>query len=447
MLNKIFKSTKHSIYNSSGPELLQTVFKLEFFFRIIRAGLPFFTLPILMRMLSPANFGLFTLCITSSALLVRLSSLGVTDYVCRKIGRGKPGILLDKMISGSLTLILRQFAWFALPSFFLVSLLTGIDWELSLVTVLLSLGQMLFEHLSICLKQRFYLQAYYLVTTLLTILIGTSIILGFIFEIQATGFYLFCYSVSYLICFAILFWIASDALDIRYTLPERYARLLRRGGRVAFLSSAGGWLFSMSDKYLIKWLSSADSLGHYGAVQTTLLGVANSLFLGIAVSLQAIFAKYRFDNKQIIDAKNKYLLGFGLFVFIILWPASLLSKYWVPLYFGNNFIGSEKIVPIVAAGIFIQFLNMPLGDSVMAKTPRSQLGFSVCALIAGVVNLVMNFYLIPSWGAEGAALSGVISFLLPLFYSLFLSIRLGLPIKVEMTMLLGVALMWGTIYV
>jgi O-antigen/teichoic acid export membrane protein len=204
---------------------------------------------------------------------------------------------------------------------------------------------------------------------------------------------------------------ASLALAVGWTLSP--VRSFRAQGDTAMLRremlSFNKWLalyyvFNLLggrvDLFLVGGLSDARALGLYGAaskIASIVVIVSNSYLTVLLPDLSSALTPEIVRKKQ----RNSFLMV-ALFVAGIAILA-LLSDFVVYLIFGKDFAGAGLLVRLMCIGLFFTVLSYPLNATLFAWN-RSEVfplmsGVAILALVAG------NAFLIPRWGAVGAALA------------------------------------------
>lgn len=167
------------------------------------------------------------------------------------------------------------------------------------------------------------------------------------------------------------------------------------------------WGLNSLDKFLLNKYSGFSELGIYSVAYT---------FAGFAMVLQNVFSTvwspiiYKSINEgnhyEILSKVSDYM-GFGvLFVFSMSGIFSWLVDYIVPQTFNQvKFL----ITACMAAPLFyIWSETTSIGISIVKRTNFSMF----VSLISLMLNIILNYILIPKFGAQGAAISCCLSFYL-----------------------------------
>jgi len=199
------------------------------------------------------------------------------------------------------------------------------------------------------------------------------------------------------------------------------------------------WVMNSSDRYFLKAFTSTADVGIYNVGYR--IGMLVTLVSG---ALQLAYPRFMFsiynDKPNPQDYFRKINTYFYLLIFTFALGISIFSKEAVQVLTGPAFHDSYVVVPLVAFSYvaYSLYLNFGTGVSVTKKTYFS----TAATLIAGGLNLLLNYVLISRFGIMGAAVSTLVSFILLALTELYFSQRVY-PIPFEFKRLLLVALIGG----
>lgn len=170
------------------------------------------------------------------------------------------------------------------------------------------------------------------------------------------------------------------------------------------------------DTVMLGLLSTDTEVGIYAVAKQITIKLPH-ISLAIAMGTMPIFAKLNKDNKEELTKlfykllKNNAMIFMVIILFIL-----LLSKYFIPLIFGNEYNASVFPLQILTVYVlvfsFSIYIDSFLDYQKLAK--KRAVNFSVTMLL----NLTLNLILIPEYGAIGAATATSISYLPYIFLNL-----------------------------
>lgn len=181
------------------------------------------------------------------------------------------------------------------------------------------------------------------------------------------------------------------------------------------LHNAGHLILGQSDRIMIQKMIGEEETGIY-SLSVTMAMVMTTIF----GSFNNAWVPYYFDSKKtgdyksIIQKSNNYLFDITvLFMgFLLLVPE--VFKIMAPEYYWNKGL---LIIPFIVLAEFFRFLYLfPVNHEFYYKKTKF---ISIGTVLSGIINIILNFYLIRKYGTIGAAIATCISsislFLLHLF--------------------------------
>ena len=179
-----------------------------------------------------------------------------------------------------------------------------------------------------------------------------------------------------------------------------------KNGMPLFLVGVLGSLYFRIDSLMIKYFLGFDWLGAYSAAYRLL--DASSVFTGIiGGSIFPVLVSTQVGSKEWLSAiltKNiKYVSVVGIFVTAVL--LTMHDQVIVFLY-GSQFLAARRVLPFLAPTIVFLFLNYVLGQQLIASH-RERYVVKVLVVLS-IINILLNWYMIPAYGIIGAALSTLV---------------------------------------
>lgn len=178
---------------------------------------------------------------------------------------------------------------------------------------------------------------------------------------------------------------------------------------ILFASSIAISIYVMLDTLMLGFQSSYEEVGYYNSamhVVKALLPITTALS-AVAIPKVSVYIHSNQVN-QINELINKSLGIVSLLAFPIMMGVILISPTFVPLFFGQEFYGA--ILPMqIGAGVIVAIgLNNLNGVQILTGMGKDkQFLYSVSS--GAITNFILNWILIPKYGATGAAFSSVIA--------------------------------------
>ncbi len=202
------------------------------------------------------------------------------------------------------------------------------------------------------------------------------------------------------------------------------------------------WIMTMADRYFLKFLSTPTELGLYSLgykfgmiVQVLIVGPFNLAWAPFLLSIA--------KEKEARQVYSSVLTYFALVAIAVALVLSVLSKELLIVATTPPFYDAYKVIPLIAVSYVLYgcyFVFNP-GMLIAKKTK-----YAAAIVGAGaIVNLGLDYLLIPGYGMMGAATATVVSYLLLPIGMFFLS-RGYYPVKYEWGRVAKIFLAAGLVY-
>ena len=181
-----------------------------------------------------------------------------------------------------------------------------------------------------------------------------------------------------------------------------------RFGLPLTLSSLGGMLLTMGDRYILKIYSPLTEVGQY-TLGYKFASVVNLVFVQ---AIQLAWPAIAWKKIKEPNAKRFISKILTYYSFVIIWAVLAISLFAEgiihKLALNQSYWASSKIVPIIALSYALNGIYFLVGFIFHYKNKTQYLPLIV--ILSTVLNIGLNFIFIPSWGMEGAAIATLISY-------------------------------------
>ena len=163
-------------------------------------------------------------------------------------------------------------------------------------------------------------------------------------------------------------------------------------------------LLSITDRVMLNYLTTTSTLGVYSVALKFALGF-QIIVQGFGMAINPLtFEKHQEPNtnKSISALLSHYIKIVGLFTLVL----SLFSKEIIQIFTQVPYYNAQYVLPMLFTSVWIQGINMfALGLQISKKTFK----ISIIVCFSVLINIGLNFYLIPIFDIKGAAFSTLIS--------------------------------------
>lgn len=372
------------------------------------------------RYLGPSNYGLLSYISAYNAFFTSLCTLGITSTVMVSELTKKPdeeGTTLGTTIG--LRLMSSILSVVMIVS--LVYLTDDGDPLLVWIAILSSIG-LVFNVFDVI--EYWFLKRHMSKITAVASFIGYCITSVYKVFLLVTGksvlYFAFATSVDYAVIAVILFvmYKKNDGQKLKFSLSR--AKEILSVSYHFILSGMMVAIYGQTDKVMLKLMLSETDVGYYStasSVSTMWVFVLSAI---ISTLSSAIVRLKKEGNEEAYKRKNRQLYGIVFYLSICV---SMLITIFAPLIirvlYGEAYRGA--IGPLRIITWYVAFSYMGVARDIWLVCENKQKYSKYMYMIAAVVNIGVNYLLIPEWGASGAAVASLMtqvltSILIPLLW-------------------------------
>jgi O-antigen/teichoic acid export membrane protein len=186
------------------------------------------------------------------------------------------------------------------------------------------------------------------------------------------------------------------------------------------------WILYSADQYMLRALSSFEQLGLYAASYK--LCAALMLMQVIASTVWVpICLRWVKEDKSINSFRQVGVLVTCALVLIFL--SLLILKDYIVILLGSEYRGAVVIFPyLLMFPIYYTAAEITSVGIMISKRTKILMPITFCS---AVLNITLNYYLIPLWGAKGAAIATAVTFAIYFHLRLYYSNKYWRPISVS----------------
>jgi len=378
--------------------------------------LAFFAFPIIAAALSPVAFGVLELIVTSTALLGLVVNCGLNNAVQRyywdkdTVESDRPTIVSSGFITqagfGVLMMILGIAA---VP--LLMPQVEQAELPISWIALVAALVLMVFSQLSQFLLDvtRLHFAPWrFLSLSLLSRVLGIGLgVVAVVWLGWGVDGLLSVQAVAALISLPFGLWLIRKDLTPRINMA--WIKELTRFGYPFIFAGLAYWVFGTMDRWMLAAMTNVGDVGVYSvAFRFASIVLFVSTAFGQAWSPYAM--KLRTDHPDKYREAYAHVLLLLLFVMLVVGGGiALFSGELIGLIMPEGYGASAIPLAVLCFGVILQSTQQvtAVGISLEKKTFL----FARLAWLTAIINLILNFVLIPSYGVNGAAWATMTSYL------------------------------------
>ncbi|PCC11829.1 lipopolysaccharide biosynthesis protein [Pseudoalteromonas sp. JB197] len=374
------------------------------------ALLSFITLPIITWLFSQQDIGRLAMLNVVISFSTLLFSLGLDQAYVREFHetKNKPGLFKTVILPGLLLLLLTLSALLSANNVISIWLFDIDSQFLSLLVALVILASFISRFLSLILRMNekgiAFSMSQVLPKLLLILIIGSYVVLSV--NNTITNLLLANVAAILFVCIIYTFntrkeWLSAISEKVDYA----YLKKLLSFGAPLIFGGLAFWGLTATDKILLKELSDFEQLGLYSVAVS---------FAASATIFQSVFSTvwaptvYKWAAQGEHFDKIIKVNRFVLLAVIILFSLSGLFSWLITFILPSSYDSVQWIL-ISCLGYPLLYTLSETTVVGIGVTRRS--GFAMlAACIAFIINLLGNGWLIPIYGAAGAAVSTCVAF-------------------------------------
>ena len=385
-------------------------------------------LPIIAKMLGTQSYSIYSQIMITLPLLIPILMLRL-EAACIRFLPGEENL---KKVSNSFFtffMIIFFFLLFVISIFFIFKekvALVMFGSEIFKKYVILFLIVLFFETLYTYLlnyfrtfKRIFFYSLIEIINNLLLIFL---VLIIFIFYSRSIDVLLYVLISTNMFLSFVLFFLIWKEIGFSLSLKLEEVKSFIKYSVPLIPSVAMLWIINMSDRYMIVHLLNLKNAGIYSAsysLSNILMFFLSPISFVLFPTVIKLWNLGKFDEvKQKMEYSLKYYVLLSIpFVFIL----SILSQYVLKILATPDFLTSQLLVFLIVFGYFFigiyQIIVFII--NLKKKTYISLIYFSVIAIL----NIVLNYFLIPILGIIGAALATLVSYFLLMLVTLIVTRR------------------------
>lgn len=412
---------------------------VDFLFRLIT----FFTFPFFANVLSMEQFGLVALAATIPNLLSVFFVWGhhavERYYWDESVSEERRAVLVSTTIwsiLGSVTLFCLLALLLLFPFRSELVAHTQMSWWLWVSLLLSHIPTQMVVLCTIILRLHFAAWKFAILTAtyqLLTVIFTLALVVW-----RHLGVEGYVAGVTAAMCIVGPICLFAIRRELKWAFDWPYAKMLWRFGYPYIFSTAAYWLFSSVDRWMLEGLSNLAEVGLYA----TAFKFATLLICFIAAFNQAwnpYALRARTQDSAYRAMYGRVLTGWCYLLLLVGATLLLFNREVLLILVPPPYWAAARVAPFLILGVVLYGTTQvtSLGIAIEKKTHL----FAWGSWLAAAVNIALNWWLIPYWGAVGAAVTTLFSYgLLSLIYLLWNQHYHPIPIHYPRIVAIGVLL-------
>ena len=378
------------------------------FDKFARASLNFLLFIFLARYLGPTEFGILNYLLALVFLFTSISSLGINPVLTNTLIKNKRKTN-NNIISNSY--ILRFFSsLFGYLIFILfIIFLHGKNFYLNYSIIIgLSIIVKSYEVLFSYFESK-SLSKYIVISQTISLVIVFSLTVFFLYLELDLKYIYYCFLVDSLIILVLInIFFFTKERNFLFSLDFKKIYKIICKSFPVLLSIVSVVIYMRIDQVMINLLLSENDVGIY-SVSVRIVEMFHFIPKIIMVSYLPILLISKNYNFELIKINSLLFKVSILVIFFII----ISSKYITSIFFGEIYIESVLTTILLSLSLIFVFIGVVNEHWYISKNLQKYYALNV--FIGAITNIILNYFLIPSFGISGAAYSTILTYLFIIF--------------------------------
>lgn len=376
--------------------------------QILNFSFGFFTIMYTARYLGADGFGIISLALSITAILGILIDMGLNTLTIREIARNNSlsnkyisniilmKIILALLIFGILTITLKIIGY--------SEIITSVIYVITL-SVIISSFSGLFNAIFQAHEKIEYLSISSILSSALMLLFT---ILGVYYNLEIVYFAaIYVITNSILLIFILIMFVSQFSLP-KLEIDLNFWKSKLKEAWPFGLISLSGMLYTYIDSIILSIIDGNVVVGWYNAAYRLMFII---LFIPTSVNTAIFPVMSRFFKKSSKESLNLLYERYFKYMIIIGIPlgfgTTILAENIILLIFGTGYTQSIIALRILVWAIVFTFAGAPYIQ--LLQSINKQLIITKISTICLMINIILNFILIPYWSYVGASLATLIT--------------------------------------
>ena len=394
-------------------------------YQILITCLPLITSPYLSRILGPENLGVFSYTQSIVNYFTLFAMLGLANYGTRSIAevssnkekRSKVflSIFTLQFLTCSISIIVYIiYLIFFKPDYLLISIIQAI----AIISCFLDINWLFFglEKFKLTVSRNIFIK----ISTVIFILLFVKT------EKDLWVYVLLMVGSTLLSQFVLWLYVPKLIKVVKFTAEDVLKHI--KPNIMLFIPLAAMSVYHIMDKTMLGMFSSFEQTGFYYNADKV-INIPAGIISGISTVMMPRISALIGDNEEdkANELFNKTLMGTVCIASALSFGIASISNEFIPVFFGDGYEQCVFLVKILSPVLIIKGFSFTF--RYLYLIPRGMEKKYIYSIVSGmVVNLIINFMLIPKYGAIGAVFGTLMAELIACivqYLSIYKEIKIG----------------------
>jgi len=391
----------------------------------------FISFPILTRVLTKGEYGVLGLVMTTISLVVAFSKAGLSEGIIRFYSEFNN---TTKQINIFTSTIVIRGLFFSIVAVIIYSLffpivrpLLGINNQflscfmiMALYLFIRPLNIIVLNFLRVNGKALFFNVVNFF-TKVISVSLGLLLLIYVIKDLD--GYFLGFVAGEYIIAIVLFVWFFSRYKVYPSNVSRDLSKKLIIFGIPLLFSELSYLLLSYADRYMIIFFYNEKALGLYSVGYNLAMYIANIVVFSLNYAVVPIYVKVFAEQGK--EKTERFLSDCFDYLMIAVVPICFgyhaISKELFVFLASDKYAQAAGFSSVILLGTIILGMNSILNAGLYIRKRTMLMLFIMLAAV--IVNIILNYFLIPTYGVQGAAFATLISSIMVIVLTVFFSFR------------------------
>jgi len=386
--------------------------------RFFALGVSFAVTVVVARYLGPADYGLLAYALSLTSLFAAAGHMGLSGLVVREIIK-KPEQHAETLGTTLALKFLGMLIGYAGLVIY-AAVYEGVNTTAYYLVLISGAALLIKPSEVISFWFEAFVKARYITLARISALTSASVLqFAFVVAGSSVTFFATASLLQAVIAAAILVILFNATSTIRlsdWRFSRERAKELLGQGWIIYLGSIFAVIYLKIDQVMLRWFAGAEEVGIYSIAAQ----LSEAWYFVPAAIVASFFPKLislREENEKLFYKRLQQLFDALFIIALVVAVLMTVSAEWIiALFFGAHYSESAPILVIhIWAALFI-FMRAAFSKWILIE---NALIFSLLTQgLGAVVNIVLNYFLIPEFGGQGAAYATLLSYAVASYFAL-----------------------------
>lgn len=358
------------------------------------------------RYLGPSNYGLINYAAAYTSFFASICTLGINSIIVKNFVDHPE----EEGTTIGTTLLLRAISSF-LSALMIVGIVSIVDRDEPVTIAVVALSSIglifqIFDTLNYWFQARLQ-SKYSAIASLVAYVAVSAYKIVLLVQGKSVEWFAVATALDYLVLAVFLLVAYFKNGGARFKASKAKAKELLSSSSSFIISGLMVSIYASTDKLMLKQMLDEATVGHYSlasSISTTWAFVLSAIIDSLYPEIVQAFSRDRLQYER----KNRQLYAIVFYTAVLVSAViCLFAKPIVGILYGESYLPAVQPLRIIVWYTAFSYLGVARNAWMVCENRQKYLKYLYIS--AAIINVLLNFVLIPRWGASGAATASLIT--------------------------------------